>query len=416
MLAPAAHSRQRRLRRLGTWLLVAAVLAAAAALGWLWSQTQGLARLSDNAQRRLDIYAASLDAELRKYDYLPTLLELNPDAAALLRQPADARLRGAVNAYLERVCARAEADVFYLLDARGVAVAASNWQDERSFVGMDLSFRPYFQDALAHGSGRFYGIGTTSGRPGYYLARALDADGRRLGVATLKISLDGLERKWAGAQDAVLVADANGIVILSSVPAWKFHPLRALAPETARRIEATRQYEGVNLAPLALAEIEQLPDGARLLEGRDRTSPDGAQTGAHPRYLALARQLPGSDWQLLLFSETRALQAASRNAAAGAALVAAFLMLLVLYLLQRRRAIRQQLAARAALQRAHDELERKVVERTADLEQALQSVQREMADRKRAEEDLVQAGKMAVLGQMSAGITHELNQPLAALS
>ncbi|MBL8474392.1 MAG: sensor histidine kinase [Rhodocyclaceae bacterium] len=411
MQAPATFGPQRRARRLSIWAAAVLIVVAAAALSGFWTQRQGLARVSDTAQGRLDIYAAGLDAELRKFDYLPTLLELNPDVPALLRRPADAALRSAVNGYLERVCAQAEADVFYLLDAQGKTLAASNWRDKHSFVGMDLSFRPYFQDAVANGAGRFYGIGTTSGRPGYYLARSVDSEGARLGVAALKINLDGLERKWSGSPDAVLVTDANGIVILSSVPAWKYRPLRALAPAVAQKIESARQYEGVNLTPLALREISALADGARLLEAADE--------GAGRRkvlYLALDRPLPGSDWHMLLLSDLSSLTAARRNAAAGAALATAFLMLLALYLQQRRRAIAQQLAAKAALQRAHDELERKVVERTADLEQAYQNLQREMADRKRAEEELVQAGKMAVLGQMSAGITHELNQPLAALS
>src|SRR3546814_16131243 len=51
--------------------------------------------------------------------------------------------------------------------------------------------------------------------------------------------------------------------------------------------------------------------------------------------------------------------------------------------------------------RASEELERRVEERTADL--------------RRAQDDLVQAGKLAALGQMSAALSHEFNQPLAAI-
>jgi C4-dicarboxylate-specific signal transduction histidine kinase len=101
---------------------------------------------------------------------------------------------------------------------------------------------------------------------------------------------------------------------------------------------------------------------------------------------------------------------------------AAFLFMLGLMLDERRRRLKDRLAAREALQKAHDELERKVDERTADLSAANQLLQDEVAERIRAErtlraaqDELVQAGKLAVIGQLSTGIAHELNQPLAAL-
>jgi two-component system C4-dicarboxylate transport sensor histidine kinase DctB len=102
-------------------------------------------------------------------------------------------------------------------------------------------------------------------------------------------------------------------------------------------------------------------------------------------------------------------------AVALAAVLSAFLLLLILYARQRRRSVAQSLAAKEALERANDALERKVTERTSDLLTANTQLQREMSERRRAEEGLVQAGKLAALGQMAAGITHELNQPLAAL-
>jgi two-component system, NtrC family, C4-dicarboxylate transport sensor histidine kinase DctB len=112
---------------------------------------------------------------------------------------------------------------------------------------------------------------------------------------------------------------------------------------------------------------------------------------------------------------------AIRNAAAagGAVLVAA---LVCLYLLQVRRSARQRQRARELLQQAHDDLGRRVEERTAELRQINQELMREIAERERAEavlrtaqEELVQAGKMAMIGQMAAGVAHEINQPLMAL-
>ena len=47
-------------------------------------------------------------------------------------------------------------------------------------------------------------------------------------------------------------------------------------------------------------------------------------------------------------------------------------------------------------------------------EETLAQLRKEIAEREKAETELVQAGKLAALGQLSAGISHELNQPIAA--
>ena len=78
-----------------------------------------------------------------------------------------------MNLYLAEVNAKAHSSVLYVLDTRGLTLAASNWNEEASFVGMDLGYRPYVRDAVDRGSGRFYGIGTTSGKPGFYYSQAI---------------------------------------------------------------------------------------------------------------------------------------------------------------------------------------------------------------------------------------------------
>jgi two-component system, NtrC family, C4-dicarboxylate transport sensor histidine kinase DctB len=402
------------------WSLILALFAAIVYLGSSWSEQTGIAKLRERGTHRLDLYTLSLDAELSRYDYLPTLLSLNPEVVVLLKNPQDLRLRESVNRYLQSVNAQAGSSAFYVMDLNGTAIASSNWDEEVSFVGMDLSYRPYFQDALRKGSGRFYGIGTTSGIPGYYFSHGIHDDGGLLGVAALKVSLNGLEQSWQAAPEIFLVLDENGVIFLSSVPEWKFKTFGALSPTAAGEIQVTRQYDRVNLKPLDVIEHESLGADARIISLRTSTPQDAPGNG--PKYLAQSRSLAESDWRLTLLSDLEPVATARHYAAAGAALAFAFLLLLVLYLSQRQRAITESLAAKEALQRAHDELERKVSERTADLTAANINLQREIAERKRAEQvlrqtqdGLVQAGKLAVLGEMSAGITHELNQPLAAI-
>jgi two-component system, NtrC family, C4-dicarboxylate transport sensor histidine kinase DctB len=402
--------------RLSPWAWAAVLCSAAAALGIAWTSAEriGIERLHDTGIHRLDLYAASLESALAKYDYLPGVVALRQEVVGLLRSPAAPGLQQSVNRYLSEVNAEAHSAVLYVLDVRGLTLAASNWNEEASFVGMDLSYRPYFHDAAEHGTGRFYGIGTTSGKPGFYYSQAIRDHGEVIGVAAVKVSLDHVEQAWSGGRDIALVVDASGVVFLASDPEWKFKTFGPLQPAAAAAIETSRQYSGVRLVPLGLVVEAPAIDGARIVAMADG--------GSRRRYLELAHPTPEPTWRLILLSDYSPVNVLVRNTVAFTAVALAFVFLLFLYLHQRRRAIYASLAAKGALQRAHDELERKVAERTADLVAANEQLGREVAERQRAEhvlreaqDELVQAGKMAVLGQMAAGITHELNQPLAAL-
>jgi len=389
---------------------------AAAALGIAWASAERIeiARLHDTGAHKLDLYTASLEGALAKYDYLPGVVALRQEVVTLLRSPAAPGLQQSVNLYLSEVNTQAHSAVLYVLDTHGLTLAASNWNEEASFVGMDLSYRPYFHDAIERGTGRFYGIGTTSGKPGFYYSQAIRDHGEVIGVAVVKVSLDHVEQAWSGGGDIALVVDASGVVFLASDPAWKFKTMGPLQPAAAAAIERSRQYAGVRLAPLGFAVEASAIDGARVVtvgEGDSRK-----------RYLELGYPTPEPTWRLILLSDYSPVNLRVRNVVAFTAVAIAFVLLLLLFLHQRRRTIHASLAAKEALQRAHDELERKVAERTADLVAANDQLCREVAERQRAElvlreaqDGLVQAGKMAVLGQMAAGITHELNQPLAAL-
>jgi two-component system C4-dicarboxylate transport sensor histidine kinase DctB len=402
--------------RLSPWAWAAVLCSAAAALGIAWTSAEriGIERLRDTGLHKLDLYEASLESALAKYDYLPGIVALRQEVVALLRSPAAPGLQQSVNLYLSEVNTEAHSAVLYVLDTRGLTLAASNWNEEASFVGMDLSYRPYFHDAVEHGTGRFYGIGTTSGKPGFYYSQAIRDHGQVIGVAAVKVSLDHVEQAWSGGGDIALVVDASGVVFLASDPEWKFKTFGPLQPAAAAAIERSRQYAGVRLAPLALAAEAPAIDGARVVAMADG--------GPRRRYLELAHPTPEPTWRLILLADYSPVNVLVRNTVAFTAVALAFVFLLFLYLHQRRRAINASLAAKGALQRAHDELERKVAERTADLVAANEQLGREVTERQRAEhvlreaqDGLVQAGKLAVLGQMAAGITHELNQPLAAL-
>ena len=412
----------RPLRYLPILMLLLALMGLSGFGAHRFAQQLGLAELQTTGLHRLDLYTASLEREIGKYAFLPGTLGLERDVLALLGQADDGKLAHQVNAYLEQLNERAGTLAIYVINTAGTVVAASNWRRADSFIGEDLSFRPYFREAMAGGSGRFFGIGTTRGQPGYYLASTLSDESRTLGVAVIKVSLEQLEKSWSTVEAPAMVTDENGVVILGSVADWKFTTLRPLDEATRSAFDQTQQYNRRALKPLGMTEIAEFEHGARLVS----IARDGPEIVAvYPvtgRFLAQSRPLPGAPWTLTVLSHLEQVDEIAQSRAMVAVVGAAFLFMLGLMLDERRHRLKDRLAAREALQRAHDELERKVDERTADLSAANQLLQDEVAERIRAErtlraaqDELVQAGKLAVIGQLSTGIAHELNQPLAAL-
>ena len=161
-----------------------------------WTERARLADLRERGVARLELHAALLEQELARYHFLPGAVQLNPAVLTFLRDPRDAAVADQVGRFLKALNAEAGASELYVLDQAGKVLAASNWDAEISFVGVDLSYRPYFQDAVRTGLGRFYGIGTTSGEPGYYYAKPIVDGGTMLGVAAVKVSLDKLQSPW----------------------------------------------------------------------------------------------------------------------------------------------------------------------------------------------------------------------------
>ena len=160
----------RPLRYLPILMLLLALMGLSGFGAHRFAQQLGLAELQTTGLHRLDLYTASLEREIGKYAFLPGTLGLERDVLALLGQADDGKLAHQVNAYLEQLNERAGTLAIYVINTAGTVVAASNWRRADSFIGEDLSFRPYFREAMAGGSGRFFGIGTTRGQPGYYLA------------------------------------------------------------------------------------------------------------------------------------------------------------------------------------------------------------------------------------------------------
>ncbi|WP_312931281.1 sensor histidine kinase [Stutzerimonas nitrititolerans] len=342
---------------------------------------------SQEARGQLELYAQTIHTQVERFRSVPALLALDSDIRKLLENPGDRQLRNQLNRRLERQNQAAGSSVLYLIDRQGNTLAASNWREWSSFVGYNYGFRPYFRDALTQDSGRYFAVGVTTGIPGYFLSSSVkNAAGEVLGVLVVKLELEDMQREWVGQSGILLITDALDIVILSNRPAWRFRYLQPLSDETRSQLVAARRYAEQNLQPLHSRRLQRIDEDS---ERRQVDGPDGRHN-----YFWQRLTLPSENWTLHLLQEPQLVAANIRSyrlAAAGVWMTLAFLLL---YLAQRRKTRRVE-------QRSRQELERLVEARTREL--------------RTAQDGLVHAARMAALGQMSAALAHEINQPLTAL-
>lgn len=177
-----------------TAVVATAVLLALA--GVRWARQEGTRAADTAAQLNARGHASLLVSELQKFRLLPQVLVEYPDVAAAVR-PGGAAAARRLDATLELLAGRTDAAALYVLAADGRTVAASNWRLATSFVGRDYGFRPDFRDAMRTGASEPFALGTVSGRPGLYMARRIDRDGRGIGAVVLKVEFERIEAAWA---------------------------------------------------------------------------------------------------------------------------------------------------------------------------------------------------------------------------
>ena len=416
---PSLAVKPRLIRQLFLPPLIIALMIGLGYIGFWISEYYGIRTLSDNGERQLELHARTVESEISKYTYLPSLLELETSVSTLLADP-NQETRKAVNDYLEGLNRRSRSRAIYVMDTTGRVLATSNWRDADSYQGEDLSFRAYFQNAVRGQPGRFYGIGSTNGEPGYYLAHGLEEHGKIIGVAVVKVRLEALEERWQRARLEAFVSDENGIIILSSDPARRLKAVRPLSDEVKERLAHSLQYYWATLNELEPLARERLKEGTEKL-----TFPANSEVVNDEHevsYLAQSRPLNDTPWSFTLLTPLNDLRRAAINQGILVAVAFGLVAFLLIAWNERRKVIATRLAAREALQEANSLLERRIAERTADLRASNERLKGQIRERRQAEEtlrhaqdELVQAGKLAAIGQMSTSIAHELNQPLAAL-
>ncbi len=397
------------------WRLLAA-LALCVLVGWIVREEVLLRQISALRQQTLhhvEFYRLSLESLLARNESLPRVIAMEAKLNALLSRPDSKELQLAANRYLLEVRKGADITAAYLLDRHGLTLAASNFLQPSSYIGNNYAYRPYFRDAMEGKLGSFYGIGTTTTDPGYFLTAPIELNGEKVGAATVKISLANFESALVRGGDTVLLVDAFGVIFLASVPEWKYRTLHPLDQESLQRLDASRQYNNRPLPPLATP---------LRLQGDPEVIRTALPNTAAQDYLLQSKPTGSLGWSIVLLSPTRQERQNALLAGVAAGFAMAFLLSTLIYLRLNAKGFRERRRAEAELRQAHKELELRIAERTEDLLLTNASLEDRIDSLKTAESILretrdqaVQAGKLAVLGQMAAGISHEVNQPLTAL-
>jgi two-component system C4-dicarboxylate transport sensor histidine kinase DctB len=383
---------------------LATVAVSALALAYLWREN-GLRSLQAVNEPRIELIASAVRSEINRQDHLPVLLSLDDNVRDALKTPQNASRLALLSDKLQRIITEADTRALYVIGANGTVLAAGSANPAEALVGRNLIDRSYFVKALESGRSSYLGVEPVNSRVRYYLTEAI-RDTAMLGVAVVRIEFDSLESAWERSGERVLITDPDGVVFLTSDPAYKYQTIGGVsAPHLATESAPANYPEGLT-KPLDLTVLDRR--GTNAIVRRKSGNED-----AH--YLYQTMKLPEFGWTIHRFADLAIVEADERDGAIIGAAISGLVISLLLYLVQRQRAYLDAREAGAKLQN-------EVAERTRELREANILLQSEVDERRRTEarlrttqNELVQAGKLAALGQMSAAIAHEVNQPLAAI-
>lgn len=375
------------------WLLcvlVAITLCSAAALSAMQLQHQ---RAYTTASARLATEKVRVLSTIERLSHLPVAVAQQPDVQRLLTEPFDLAVQQRVNAYLFNVATAADASILYVLRKDALAVASSDYDSGNTLIGNKFAFRPYFINAIEQKKAHYFAIGVTTGKPGYYIAQPIVVNADVVGVAVVKISLQPLQNQWSNAPDQWLLLDEHDVVVLASDPSMRYHTATPLPAALREEFKQERKYTSQRLPVLSVLQSASNADAGLLQSLRSR-------------YIQHNTLFTSLDWRLVKLVDTQLIKRTGIWVLLTLGLLLGVALLGLLYWRERRRKQRLDLIATEAerVNILNTQLQEEVTER-----------KRAEAELRQAQSELIQTSKLAAMGQMSAAIAHEVNQPLSAL-
>lgn len=325
------------------------------------------------ANARLAIYQRSLNDTLQRFQHLPYMLARDSLVISVAEGLNSTVL---LNNRLEEFARESSLEAIYLMDINGLVLASSNHGAQQSFVGKNYGFRPYFLTSSNGQRGEFFGVGATTGRPGYFVSEpVLDNEGEFIGVIAIKLDMSELQAVWEASLENVFVSNAVDVIVLSSNNSWLYKLLNPLSSQQINEIKKGRQFGNYELA-----QLEWQHDGSNtaILDGE--------------QYVYVFENAERLGWTVhYLLTEDRIYERVLLTTGIfGGGVI--FLVLISTFL----RSIR---ISEALAVSQNDRMKLLAINNELEL----------------AQNELRKTSKLAALGQLAASVTHELGQPISAL-
>jgi len=386
-------------------ILVVGILLLTVWITWSVSWQQGLQDLEQANQQYLEQFSGHLDSRLSRFRFLPQLVAKNTLLSELLRTPDSLSNVQAVNRFMEEVNHITGASDTYLMTTTGLTISASNWREELTFVGKNFSFRPYFELAMEGREGHYFALGATSKERGYYFSYPVHHAAGIVGVLVIKMDLSNIEQYWSNQKTQFLVSDPDGVIFITTTPDWLYRGLRPLNQQDMERIKGSLRYGEATIEPLTYQPGDEVSGNSRIV----RTGLPGQATTS---YLASFHEMPGAGWSVRVLTPLHELTRSSLVMALTVLLLVISILSISLLLKLR---IKRQHERERIHREVHKQLEKMVSERTLDLENEILLHKKTEKTLRATQDQLIQAAKLALVGEMSTSISHELNNPLAAI-
>lgn len=388
-------------RRGKFYLLVLYVFAVIGGSSWVWNSSE--TSLLATHKEQLERFAEFISSKLDKYAHLPQLIAKDSELISALQSPDNSAQIELTNRYLQHINQTIQSTDAYLLDEFGNTIASSNWNLERSFVGRNYAWRPYFSNAIQGKPSQYFALGSSSKQRGYYFSYPVTYAAEIIGVIVIKMDLTAIEANWQNKTNTFVATDSNNVIFMSSNESWLFKSLTTLSEATRQSILNSRQYLDTPIRSFGLA-------GDLSQEHSHLRNP--ALPGFEHDYLVSSRPLDKHNLTLrVLTSKVNLLWTTlSFSLVLSLMFVIAYLSFALAYQRQLKKRQFEQLQSEAK-----QKLEFLVMERTSELQAEISERTKTEQALRQTQDELIQAAKLAVLGQMSASISHELNNPLAAI-
>jgi two-component system C4-dicarboxylate transport sensor histidine kinase DctB len=368
-------------------------------LVWNFSYQQ----LLNQHHLELERFSSHIATRLDKYAHLPRLLARDRKLIEALQHRNNPAQIDLTNRYLHQINETIGASDTYLLDVEANTIAASNWNSDHSFVGRNFLWRPYFANAIKGNNSQYYALGSTSGQRGYYYSAPIIYAAETLGVVVVKMDLSAIEENWQSDNSYFVATDPNNIVFMSSKPEWLFNSIAPLSEASLQAIMASRQYLNQPIPSLNLSGDLNSPQAEWENKRRGWIRGD---------YIVTSRIL--ADVSLNIRVLTPKIEVFWDSFAFVILSAMGFSIAYLIALLYQHRQLKQRQFAQLQAE-AKQKLEYLVMERTSELHAEIHQRSKTEQQLRKTQGELIQAAKLAVLGQMSASISHELNNPLAAI-